>query len=165
MPQVLLLRLILSLSIGVNVILIWSAMIKPKPHVSTDVDHTSMELYSLLPRDLYTRNELALALTYPTDRPIVRDCMVKTWSTVYVFDLRNTLIGMYEPGPNPFIPDPVAALERGYKCDPELLNAQTKRNLAAAKPNRQLEASKALLRKEMALEGEGWAVRHSADQK
>ena len=120
-----------------------------------------MELYKVLPKDFYTRNEFALALTYPTDRPIVRDCMVRTRNTVYVFDRRNTLIGMYEPGPNPFIPDPVASLERGYKCNPNLLDAQTQQSIAAAKqPDYHLEASKALLQKEMAQEGEAWAVRH-----
>lgn len=87
--------------------------------------------------------------------------MVRTRNTVYVFDRRNTLIGIYEPGPNPFIPDPVASLERGYKCDPNLLDAQTQRSIAAAKqPDYHLEASKALLQKEMAQEGEAWAVRH-----
>ena len=157
MTQVPTLRILLALSITVNVLLGWSATAKPKPHVSTDVDQTRMELYKVLPKDFYTRNEFALALTYPTDRPVVRDCMVRTKNTVYVFDRRNTLIGMYEPGPNPFIPDPLASLKRGYKCDPNLLDAQTQRRIAAEKqPDHQLEASKALLRKEMAQEGDTW---------
>lgn len=160
------LRLFLALSISANVLLVWVALHKPKPYVSTDVDQTRMELYRVLPKDFYTRNELALALTQPTNRPIVRDCMVRTMHTVYVFDRRNTLIGMYEPGPNPFIPDPVASLERGYKCDPDLLDAQTQQHIAAAKrSDHHLEVSKALLQKEMAQEGETWAVRHPAVQK
>jgi hypothetical protein len=166
MTQVLTLRLLLALSIGVNVLLVWSAMHKPKPHLTTDVDQTRMELYKVLPKDFYTRNEFALALTYPTDRPIVRDCMVKTKNTVYVFDRRNTLVGMYEPGPNPFIPDPVASLERGYKCNPELLDAQTQRRIAAQKrDDHHLDVSKALLQKEMATEGEAWAMRYLAVEK
>lgn len=166
MTQVLRLRLLFALSISVNVLLVWSAMVKPKPHVGTEVDQTRMELYKVLPKDFYTRNEFALALTYPTHRPIVRDCMVRTKNTVYVFDRRNTLIGMYEPGPNPFIPDPVAALERGYKCDPELLDAQTQRRIAAAKQlDHHLEASKVLLQEEMDQEGEVWAARYPAAPK
>ncbi len=160
------LRLFLALSISANVLLVWVALHKPKPYVSTDVDQTRMELYRVLPKDFYTRNEFAIALTYPTDRPIVRDCMVRTENTVYVFDRRNALIGMYEPGPNPFIPDPVASLEPGYKCDPDLLDAQTQRYIAAAtQPDRQLEANKDLLQKEMAQEGGAWAVRRPAVQK
>lgn len=119
-----------------------------------------MELYRVLPKDFYTRNEFALALTYPTDRPIVRDCMVKTSNTVFVFDRTNTLIGMYEPGPNPFIPDPVAALKDGFKCDPGLLDAQTQRRITSEKrQDPHLEASKALLKQQMAQDEQEWGLR------
>lgn len=45
------LRLLLALSIIVNVLLVWSVMAKPKPHATTDVDQTRKELYKVLPKD------------------------------------------------------------------------------------------------------------------
>jgi hypothetical protein len=165
MTRVTPLRVLLAASIGLNVLLLWSVIHKPKSHgsqelPSTAVDQTRMELFRVLPKDFYTRNEFALALTYATDRPIVRDCMVKTRNTVYVFDRTNTLIGMYPPGPNPFVPDPVASLERGYKCNSSLLDAQTQTRITAARqPDHHLEASRAALKEQMAQDGPEWGVR------
>jgi hypothetical protein len=82
-------------------------------------------LYRVLPKGLYTRNEFALAITLPGQIPDVRDCLVQYGEDVFVFDRSNFLIGIYPAGPNPFVRE--WKLDSNYKCDSTLLDAQTRR--------------------------------------
>ena len=87
-------------------------------------------LYRVLPKNFYTRNEFAMAIALPGMIPTAQDCVVQYGQDVFVFDRANTIIGMYRPGPNPFVPEP--RLQAGYKCDRRLLDKQTQRSTEGA---------------------------------
>ncbi len=85
------------------------------------LDDSVRALIHVFPKETYTRNELALAITAPGKLPIVQDCLVKFNDLAFVFDRSNVILAIYPWGQ---IPDHYLRgnyLDRNFKCDSSLL--------------------------------------------
>ena len=126
------LSILLTLSLVFNgVAFAWiHALLKDKGELERESERlaqTNQTLYRVLPKDYYTRNDFALAVSLPGGVPEVRDCLVKFGDDVFVFDLTNTIVGLYPAGPNPFVP--AWSEDAGFKCDRKLLDDQARARL------------------------------------
>ena len=130
--------LLLTLSLALNAAaFVWIAGSfrerSNREHQTEALEQTVHTLYRILPKDFYTRNDFAFAVALPGAVPEVHDCLVQFGDDVFVFDTTNTIIGMYQVGPNPFVPSwPTWSEMANFKCDRRLLDDQTRRRSAGA---------------------------------
>ena len=116
--------LMFSLALNVAAFCWLSGCLQERNHQKREMNamqQTETTLYRVLPKTFYTRNEFALAVALPGAVPEIHDCLVQFGEDVFVFDTTNRIIGMYEAGPNPFVPDwPSQAGWANFKCDRQL---------------------------------------------
>jgi hypothetical protein len=157
----------LAASVVLNLLLAWFAgnqyWASKRESAALRVENSRLEqsvqtLYRALPRNAYTRNEFALAITLPGMIPVIRDCLVQFGDDMFVFDRSHTIIGMYRAGPNPFAPE--GKFERGYRCDTRLLEAQMRRTAeGAANWRMRVEPAKAAVRASLEGDDPAWGKR------